>query len=153
MTDHELYKTALSKAMALCSGREYCSEDIRNKLHSWGVGGNDTEKILTELARENFINEDRFASAFVRDKYNYNKWGRVKISASLRAKSIPSGIIQSALSSIDDETYINNLKLLISAHRKTIKAKNQYDLKGKLYRFGISKGYESSLLYDILSEF
>ena len=34
----------------------------------------------------------------------------------------------------------------------TIRAKNQYDLKGKLHRYGLSKGYENHLLYEILND-
>ena len=146
MSENALFKTALTKAMAQCSKREYCSDDIRNKLHSWGVGVNDAEKIIHILVKENFINESRYATAFVRDKFNYNKWGKVKIAAHLRTKKIPSDIIVSALDSIDNKIYTKLLKELIAGHRRSVKAKNQYDLKAKLLRYGLSKGFESSLL-------
>lgn len=152
MNDNSFYGTLLSKAMALCSQREYCTDDIRNKLRSWGAGETDSEKIISALIRENFLNETRFASAFVRDKFTYNKWGKVKIAAHLRAKQISPGIISSALDLIDDELYIRTIKELINAHLRHVKAKNQFDLKGKLLRFGLSKGFESNLLYDILND-
>ena len=152
MAENALYKTALTKAMTLCSHREYCTEDIRIKLRSWGVTEEDTEKIIVALIKENFINEARYSEAFVKDKFRYNKWGRVKIAAHLKAKSIPGEMIRSALDTIDDEFYRNTLKELIASHRKSVKAKNQYDLKGKLLRYGLSKGFESSLLYDILND-
>ena len=38
MTENSLFKTALNKAMAICSRREFCSDDIRNKAAYWGVG-------------------------------------------------------------------------------------------------------------------
>ena len=88
--------------------------------------------------------------AFVRDKFNYNKWGKVKISAHLKAKNIPSETIKSALDSIDNESYIKFIKENIASHRKSVRAKNQYDLKAKLLRYGLSKGFESNILYDIL---
>ena len=152
MADNTLYKTALTKAMTLCSRREYCSEDIRVKLRSWGVTEEDAEKIIGALIIENFLNEARYSEAFVKDKFRYNKWGRVKIIAHLKAKLIPGELIRSALDTIDDEFYRNTLKELIASHRKSVKAKNQYDLKGKLLRYGLSKGFESSLLYDLLNE-
>jgi regulatory protein len=152
MAENTLYKIALTKAMALCSRREYCSEDIRAKLQSWSVSEKDAEKIISALIKENFLNEARYSEAFVKDKFRYNKWGRVKIAAHLKAKSIPGELIRSALDSIDDELYRNTLKELIASHRKSVKAKNQYDLKGKLLRYGLSKGFESSLLYDILND-
>ena len=106
MDENPLYKTALNKAMEQCAHREYCCEDIRNKLTAWGVRNSDSEKIIDVLVRENFINETRYAAAFVKDKFRYNKWGKIKISANLKFKKIPSDIIAEALDSIDNETYM-----------------------------------------------
>ncbi|MBE3085103.1 MAG: RecX family transcriptional regulator [Bacteroidetes bacterium] len=152
MSENALFKTTLSKAMAQCSRREFCCSEIRTKLYSWGLGDIDSEKIISMLIKENFINEDRFAQAFVKDKFNYNKWGKVKIAAHLRVKNIPGDIIRTALDVIDNELYKKTLSDLISSHRRFVKAKNQYDLKAKLLRYGLSKGFESSLLYDILKD-
>jgi regulatory protein len=152
MSENTLFKTALNKAMAECSRREFCCEDIRNKLVGWGVAINDAEKIIGVLISEKFIDESRYASAFVKDKFKYNKWGKVKLAAHLRAKKLSSEIIKSALDSIEDELYNKFLRELIESHRRSVKAKNQYDLKAKLLRYGLSKGFESSLLYDILND-
>jgi len=78
MSEKVLFKIALEKAMAQCSRREYCSDDIRNKLSLWGVDNDDIGKILRILISDNFINEPRYATAFVRDKFKYNKWGKLK---------------------------------------------------------------------------
>lgn len=152
MAEKEIYAIALNKAMALCSSREYCSGDIRDKLNAWGIDDNDSERIIGILIKENFINESRYATAFVRDKFRYNKWGKVKITAHLKFKKLNSGIISSALESIDNEQYTNVLRELIENHSKTVKSKNQYDLKAKLLRYGLSKGFESNLLYEILNK-
>jgi regulatory protein len=151
MAENILFKTALNKAMALCANREFCISEIRNRLHSWGVENIDNEKITDILISENFINEARYTEAFVKDKFNYNKWGRVKIAAHLRAKNIDGDLIKVSLDTIDNELYKEALKNLISDHIRFIKAKNRYDLKAKLLRYGLSKGYESSLLYDLLN--
>jgi regulatory protein len=152
MSDKELIRIAQNKAMAECSHREFCCDDIRNKLLQWGVESNDAEKIIGILISENFINESRYATAFVRDKFKYNKWGKVKIASHLRSKKLPPDIITTALESIDIEQYTRLLKELIESHKRSVKAKNQYDLKAKLLRYGLSKGFESSLLYDILND-
>jgi regulatory protein len=151
MADSTLYKTALSKAMAICSRSEHCTDDIRLKLQLWGVGETDIIRIISELTRENFINEKRYAEAFVKDKFRYNKWGKVKIRANLKLKKLPVEMIGSALDSIDDDLYKKTLADLLASRRRSVKAKNQYDLKGKLLRYGLSKGFESDLLYNILS--
>jgi regulatory protein len=121
-------------------------------MQSWSVGNTDSDRIISILIQENFINEKRYAEAFVKDKFRYNKWGKVKIRAGLKMKKIPGEIIKTALDSLDDVTYRKTIEDLLSVHRRSVKAKNQYDLKGKLLRYGLSKGFESDLLYDILSE-
>ena len=151
MSESVLYKTALTKAMNLCSQREMCASEIELKLESWGISGSDTGKIISLLVKENFISEERFACAFARDKFKYNKWGKIKIAAHLRAKRISQTAISAGLESIDNDLYISTLKSLIESHRRSVKAKNQYELKAKLLRFGLSKGFESYLLYDILN--
>ncbi|HUX58879.1 MAG TPA: regulatory protein RecX [Bacteroidales bacterium] len=152
MAENALYKRALFKAMAHCSRRESCIDDIRNKLTNRGIGNNDANKIISRLQKENFINETRYATAFVRDKFNYNKWGKIKISAHLRKKNIPGDVIKTALDSIDDEAYKKLLENLIKGHKRSVKAKTQYELKAKLLRYGLSKGFESTLLYDLLND-
>ena len=152
MAADSLYSVSLKKASSACAGREYCRSDIQQKLDSWGLTEKDSEKIISYLVKEKFIDEERYSTAFVKDKFRYNKWGRVKIAAALRLKKIPEAIISSSLHSIDDEEYIEILKNLIASHRKTVRARNQYDLKGKLLRYGLSKGFENHLLYDLLNE-
>jgi regulatory protein len=152
MAENQLYKSALLKAMALCSRREYCTDDIRSKLQSWKVSESDSDQIIAALTKENFINEKRYAEAFVKDKFKYNRWGKVKIRANLKMKKIPGEMINSALNLIDEDLYRKTIEDLLVIHRRSVKAKNQYDLKGKLLRYGLSKGFESDLLYEILSD-
>jgi regulatory protein len=152
MSEDALFKTALRKAMDLCANREFCCSEMLDKLQSWGIHGIDNANIIDLLLSENFINEARYSQAFVKDKFNFNKWGKVKIAAHLRAKSIPGDIIKKSLDTLDNVLYTKTLTDLISSHRRSVKAKNQYDLKAKLLRYGLSKGYESSLLYDILND-
>ena len=152
MNENDLYKSTLSKAMNLCSKREYCCYDIREKLLTWEISKNDSERIISVLTNEKFVDEARYANAFVRDKFKYNKWGKVKIAAHLKLRQIPDHIIRSAIDSVDYTEYLKVLRNLITLHKKSVKAKNQYDLKGKLLRYGLSKGFESSLLYEILND-
>jgi len=152
MDDNDFFKTALNRAMALCAGREYCSGDIRSKLDSWGIKSDDAIKILEILVNEKFIDDIRYAEAYVKDKYRQNKWGRMKIASMLRLKKIPGNIIDSAMQTIDEDEYRQTVREVVMSHNKSVKAKNSYDLKGKLMRFGLEKGFESNLLYDIMNE-
>jgi regulatory protein len=152
MGNKERYSILLKKAMAYCAGKECCRRDTSQKLSSWGADGPEIERILNQLVNEKFIDEERYSSAFARDKFRQNKWGKIKIGAELRQKNIPANIITMALESIDEKAYREALETIISRYRRTVKAKNKYELKGKLLRYGLSKGFESHLLYEILNE-
>ena len=73
------YEEALYKSAAYCSQSEHCISDLRNKLTQWGVMESDWDKIIRYLVDENYINESRYAIAFTKDKFRYNKWGKIKI--------------------------------------------------------------------------
>jgi regulatory protein len=152
MAESELYSVLLNKAMSLCAAREMCFSDMMKKLKAWGAGDKEADSILRHLEQNRFIDEKRFTLAFTRDKFRYNKWGKVKIAHALKLKNVPGNIIKESLGAIDEEAYLETLNFLITQHRKKIRAKNQYDLKGKLLRYGLSKGFESHLIYDLLSE-
>ena len=151
MATDEMYGVLLNKSMALCARREMCIHDMAQKLSSWGADDKHTVSIIKKLTAEKFIDEERFALAFTKDKFRNNKWGKVKIAHGLKMKNIPGSIIMKSLGIIDDEAYINMLHSLMTNHRKTVRAKNQYDLKAKMLRYGLSRGFESSLLYDLLN--
>jgi len=151
-SEKDTIKTALGKAMGLCAKSEQCSSDILSKLESWGLDSSEATSVINILVRENFINDQRYADSFVRDKYRHNKWGKVKIAAHLRSKNIEPEVIVTSLSLLDDDQYRQMITDTLNSHRKFIKAKNQFDLKGKLLRFGLSKGFESQILYNILNE-
>jgi regulatory protein len=151
-SEKALVRICLEKAMAQCSHREYCIDDILGKLSLWGLEKEDSEKVIKTLIDEKFIDESRYSAAFVRDKFKYNKWGRIKIASHLKSKKIPEETINEALRLIDNDQYINFLRGLLESHRRTVKAKNRYELKSKLLRYGLSKGFESSLLYDLLND-
>jgi regulatory protein len=152
MKQNELFKTSLNRVMALCAEREYCAGDIAAKLKSWGLADSDIASITDILEKERFIDKKRYASSFVKDKFNQNRWGRVKIAAHLKAKNIPAEIIDEALNTIDSEEYESVIRNLLASHRRSVKARNMYELKGKLIRFGLSRGFESSLLYDLMND-
>jgi regulatory protein len=149
---NELYNSVLKRAMSLCAGREICLSDIKQKLKGWGVEDGDKQMIINRLINDKFIDERRYALAFVKDKFKYNKWGKIKLSAALRMKNIADETIRESLDSIDEATYRAALKSIITNRRKTLKSRSLYDLKGKLLRYGLSKGFESHLIYDLLNE-
>ena len=146
----ELYKACLNKAMKICSGKECSASEIEEILIAWGAGESDVKKIIGVLTEEKFLDDKRFAVAFARDKLRYNRWGRVKISMHLKQKRIDQQLIKNALNMIDEDEYREILKKLLAGHRKSVKAKTDYEFRAKMYRFALSRGFESSVIGDIL---
>ena len=134
MNDENQLKAALSKAMALCAAYEYCSSDIRSRLNSWGINSVDADKIISELIREQFVNDTRYALAFVKDKYNHNKWGKVKIAAGLRLKKINEETIVRALDEIDEDQYLTMIRDTINSHKKNETAETREERKGEILK-------------------
>jgi len=144
------YEKALSKAMYLCSKAEKCKADIRKKLYDWKANPIEHDKIISELEKQQFIDEERFANFYVRDKFKFNNWGKIKIKAMLFQKQIPEKLINEAISQISDTEYINTLKQLLTNKEKQIKETNIYKKKNKLLQFATSKGFEPNLILQII---
>jgi regulatory protein len=145
------YKVALQRAAALCSRQEQCSSHIMEKLKSWNVSETDTEQIIALLQKEKFLDDSRYATFFVRDKFRFNSWGKIKLTVMLRQKEIPKPIIEEALSQIDLKDYYQTCMRLISVKSASLKESNQFKRKGKLFRFAAQRGFESDLIYRILN--
>lgn len=135
----------------LCVRSEYCTDDIRRRLIKRGVSPDDADKIIATLVDEHFIDNRRFARAFVRDKYRFSGWGRYKITTALYAKRIPDTIITEALSEISLNQYAATaMKVMRTRLRLMSPDMDPAEKREKLYRFGLSRGYESRLIAKIL---
>lgn len=144
---------AKSKLEALCAYQERCSYDLQKKMNSWGLDRETQDRLLADLISNNFLNEQRFAEAFVSGKVRIKRWGRLKIKVELKKKMISDYSIRKGLELIDEETYWDNLMHL--ANRKwhdLSREKNQFVRKGKLYRYLVSKGYETDLIRDAIQQ-
>ena len=71
-----------------CAYQERCHSEVKRKLNSLGVFGQDVDEYLFYLIDENFLSETRFSEAYVRGKFNYKNWGKIKIIKELKARDI-----------------------------------------------------------------
>lgn len=143
-------ESALQRLETLCVAAERCRHELSEKLRRWGFMGDDADKILDSLEKRRFFDDSRFASAYTRDKLLYNRWGRLKIIMGLREKRIDRSTIDEALDEIDDEEYERVATEYLTAKAHTIKEGFTYDGRTKLYRQGIHRGFEASLVARIV---
>ncbi|MEN8230064.1 MAG: regulatory protein RecX [Bacteroidota bacterium] len=145
------YKDALRRAADLCSRQEQCTGDMRVKLKAWKMSEEERERIILKLQDEKFLDDGRFATFFVKDKFRLNRWGKIKISHMLRQKGVSEETIQDALDQIDVEAYFQTCVDLIQGKSASLKEKNQFTRKGKLYRFAAGRGFEPDLIHRVLN--
>lgn len=142
---------ARARLEALCSRSEQCSADALHKLASWGIYGDTAGEIIDSLIDRRYIDDARFARAFTSDKYRFAGWGRHKIRSALISRHIPSQTIDDSLATIDSRTYQTRA---FEAFRSKIRQLDRSDVekcREKLIRFGMSRGYETSLILRIIN--
>lgn len=135
-------KNALARVAALCSQREYCVSQIEEKLVAWGQSTEACERIISKLIEERFIDEARFSRAYALDKMRYNHWGRVKIRQMLRMLGVSNADREAAIAELPDDEYFSILRHLVEQKLPTVKARSEYELRGKLLRFLTGRGFE-----------
>ena len=133
---------------ALCAQAEHCQWEMTEKMRRWELSDEAQARIMERLVKERYVDDERYARAFVKDKVRYNKWGRRKIEQVLWQKHIDDDIRQRILDEIDDEEYLSILRPLLQQKRKSTKAQSDYELNQKLIRFALSRGYT----YDIIRQ-
>jgi len=146
------YSEALAFAAAYCSSAERCKTEVLDKTAKFELESEEQTKLILRLQQEGFINEKRYISAFVNDRFKFNKWGKIKIRYMLRQKGISSELIEEGLGLISEDVYQEMLLTLLKLKRPTIKSKTQYELRGKMLRYGTGKGFEPSLISQCLKK-
>lgn len=141
---------AFLQLAALCAQAEHCEQEMRDKLKRWELDTAAADRIIARLQKERYIDDARYARAFVKDKIRYNKWGRHKVEQALWQKRIADDIRQQVLGEIDENEYLDVLRPLLKQKRRTTKAENDYALNQKLVRFALGRGFTFDLIRQCL---
>ena len=136
---------------ALCAQAEHCEQEMRDKMKRWELDETVQNRVIDRLTEERYIDNERYARAFVKDKIRYNKWGRRKVQQALWMKRIDTDIQQQVLDEIDEKEYLDVLRPLLKQKRKSIKAENDYELNQKLVRFALSRGFTFDIIRQCLN--
>lgn len=137
-------------AANLCARREYCATDIAQLLYRHKVEADEIEAIVKRLIDERFIDHERYVRAFINDKFRFAHWGRIKIRYALRQKGIDDNLINSAFDEmIREEDYEQAVKDFIQARLKATRGRTPYEVRQKVMRAALSRGYEMDYLHDM----
>ena len=140
----------LNKAATYASRCEHCESEVREKLLDWGGSNEEVNEIIAYLIEERYIDNQRYANSYAKDKFRFNHWGKYKISMMLRSKDIGNEIIEEALEQIDDEEYLEKLQQILRDKLRSLKYSSEYEKKGKLFKFAQSRGFESGAISKVI---
>lgn len=146
MTEQE----AFTRLSAQCAQAEHCQHEMVEKMRRWGIGDDVQARVMARLVGERYVDDERYARAFVKDKVKYNKWGRRKVEQALWLKHIDSDIQQRVLDEISTDDYVQVLRPLLQQKRKTTKAVSPYELNQKLIRFALGRGFGFDVIRECL---
>lgn len=142
MTAQQVYQ----KLAALCARSEHCQHEMTEKMRQWGIGEEEQAQVMERLTKEKYVDDERFAKAFVNDKIHYNKWGRRKVEQALWQKRIDDDIAQSVLDAVDDEEYIAILEPMLKQKSKSIRAESDYERRMKLTKWALGRGFTTDII-------
>ncbi len=146
-----LKEQAMAKVMRYCSMRERAPQQVREKLIKWGLIRSQAEEVISQLIQDNFLNEQRFANAYCHDKFEFNKWGKIKIRYGIQKFRLPDKVIDDGLSSIPDEKYQKMVRdQAIKKWKMLHMESDTFIRKQKTANFLIRRGFESSVIYPVL---
>lgn len=141
-TEQEAYLTLA----ALCAQAEHCQWEMLEKMRRWEVPKEAQARVMQRLVKERYVDDERYAQAFVKDKIRYNKWGRRKVDQALWQKHIDEDIRKRVLDEVDDDEYLKVLRPLLKQKRKSTKANSDYELNQKLMRFALGRGFTFDII-------
>ncbi|MBO7539352.1 MAG: RecX family transcriptional regulator [Prevotella sp.] len=147
MTEQE----AFLQLASLCANAEHCQYEMLEKMRKWELSEAVQAKVMARLVKERYVDDERYARAFVKDKIRYNKWGRRKVQQALWMKRIDNDIQQMVLDEISDEEYLKVLKPLLKQKSKSIKAESDYERNRKLVRFALGRGFTFDIIRQCLN--
>ena len=135
---------------ALCAQAEHCQWEMLEKMRRWELPEEEQARVMQRLVSERYVDDERYARAFVKDKVRYNKWGRRKVEQALWQKHIDDDIRQRVLDEVEDEEYLSVLKPLLQQKRRSTKASSDYELNQKLVRFAMGRGFTFDIIRQCL---
>lgn len=145
-TEQEAYLTLA----AICAKAEHCQWEMLEKMRRWELSDEAQARVMERLVKERYVDDERYARAFVLDKIRYNKWGQRKVEQALWQKHIDDDIRQRVLGEVDDEEYLSVLRPLLKQKRRSVKASSDYEMNQKLIRFALGRGFTFDIIRQCL---
>ncbi|MCQ2235491.1 MAG: RecX family transcriptional regulator [Bacteroidales bacterium] len=146
------YNKALERVAQWCAQSEHCSSEVQKKLVSYGLEDHEVAKGIAWLIDNRFIDDERFATFFVRDKHRFSGWGPQKIRFQLQLKHIKDDIISKAMLELEELPTNDTLQHLLESKLRSCHQSDPWKLKASLIRFAVSRGYSYDDILPIVED-
>ncbi|MBN2868821.1 MAG: regulatory protein RecX [Flavobacteriaceae bacterium] len=152
MNNSYTLEEAKKKLEHYCAYQERCHKEVTQKLMQMQMIPEARDYIIVHLLEHNFLNEERYAKAFVSGKFNIKKWGKRRLKLELKRKDISNYNIDNALKIIDEVDYFRTFNQLAEKKLESIKETNTFKKKKKLIDYLLYRGWETHLVYNKVNE-
>ena len=132
---------AREKIRKYCAYQERSQFQVEQKLRTYGLISSVADELLVELIQDNFLNEQRFADAFVRGKFNQKGWGPRKIEAELFRHRVSKPCIRKAFEQIEPDDYQDKLKIIAQKKWESLNGVRKPQRVQKVTRYLQGRGY------------
>ncbi len=143
---------ALVKLQKYCSYQDRCHKEVAQKLKEMQMISQASEQIILNLIEGNFLNEERFAMAYVRGKFRIKKWGKRRLVSELKQRQISKYIINKAINQISEDDYKTTFEVLAERKATSLLGKSKLKNKKKLADYLLYRGWESHLVYEKVNQ-
>ena len=123
-------------AVRYLTRREYGIEELRQKLLQRGADQAIAEKVVSDLADENLVSDQRFTEMYVRTRMR-RLFGPLKIRGELRSRGISDFLITQELS-FEQETWFESASQWAE---KRCHGELDYAGRAKIYRTLMNRGF------------
>lgn len=142
----------IAKLQHYCAYQERSHSEVKYKCLELGLRGEEVDEAIAELVSENFLNEERFARAFVGGKFRSKQWGRKKILAELKQRQVSAYCIKKGMEEIDADDYEQALTSLATKKYESLRGEEPFKRKYKVVQYLMQKGYEPELAQPIVEQ-
>ncbi len=146
-----LESAMLDRARRYCALSEQCESGVRQKLIAWGAAPAEIEQIITRLRAEDYLNDKRYARAYVESKILQQHWGRQKVLYQLRLKHLSKESVAESMGLVDDETYFGILRDEAAKKLHTLGGGFTPDNQRRLTAFLVSRGFTLPEINRVIS--
>jgi len=149
MPDKE-FKKVFQLLASKCSKKELSTNEALQYIAKFNLKLVVKHRLINQLKNDNYINHERYASAFAHDRFNFYKWGKLKIKYHLLQKGIEEAYVDNALSAIDYSAYRSLLEEEANKKYLAMGSPNDFKSKQKLSKYLNQKGFEGELIFEIV---